>query len=280
MKVDEKDPILTVSKLRAGYGDEDILHEVDLLVPRGSIVSVIGPNGSGKSTLLKAIYGLVRPRGDSSVGFKRDSTDTKELRRLHPHEITRLGLNYVPQILNTFPDMTIRENLEVGGYAVRGPFEPRLAKVIEAFPALEKKLGARAVTLSGGQRQMLGIARAMMSDPQLLILDEPSAGLGPAIVDEMFERIAAINKLGVSILIVEQKARQCLAFADFGYVLELGRNRLDGTGEDLLTDPEVIRLYLGGGATSDTDLRSFRRTRARPGVAANSSSTEANSKDD
>jgi ABC-type branched-subunit amino acid transport system ATPase component len=263
MKGDAGDPILTVSKLRAGYGDEDVLQGVDLAVERGSIVTVIGPNGSGKSTLLKTIYGLVKSRA-GELSFYVDGGRPKDLRRLRPHEITRLGINYVPQIWNTFPEMTIRENLEIGGYVDRAAFEPRLTKALEAFPALGTKLSARANTLSGGQRQMLGIARAMMSDPQLLILDEPSAGLGPAIVDEVFDRISAINRLGVSILIVEQKARQCLALADFGYVLDLGKNRLQGSGADLLHDREVIRLYLGGGSSSDGDVSSFRRTRARP----------------
>jgi ABC-type branched-subunit amino acid transport system ATPase component len=164
---------------------------------------------------------------------------------LRPHAITKLGLNMTPQLANVFPDMSVRENLEIGADVAGGSFADRLERVLHTFPALEPALPKRAATLSGGQRQMLGIARALIADPQLLILDEPSAGLAPAVVDEVFARVKAINAAGVSILMVEQKARQCLALSDYGYVLDMGQNRMEGTGHQLLNDREVIDAYLG-----------------------------------
>jgi ABC-type branched-subunit amino acid transport system ATPase component len=236
--------MLSVRNLSAGYGDENVLHGVSLDVPAGAIVAVIGPNGSGKSTLLKTIYGLVTARG-GEVTF-RDREETRHnLGGLRPHAITRLGVNMVPQLNNVFPDMTVRENLEIGAYIAGGRFGDRLERVLHTLPALRPALPKRAATLSGGQRQMLGIARALIADPQLLILDEPSAGLAPAIVDEVFSKVKAINSEGVSILMVEQKARQCLALSDYGYVLDMGQNRMAGTGQQLLNDPEVIAAYLG-----------------------------------
>jgi ABC-type branched-subunit amino acid transport system ATPase component len=164
---------------------------------------------------------------------------------LPPYTITKLGINMVPQLANVFADMSVRENLEVGAFVHHGRFEDQLAKVLDTFPVLRSKLSARAATLSGGQRQMLGIARALISDPQLLVLDEPSAGLAPQVVDEVFATIKDINARGVTILMVEQKARQCLAMADHGYVLDMGANRMAGTGRELLEDQEIIELYLG-----------------------------------
>jgi ABC-type branched-subunit amino acid transport system ATPase component len=161
----------------------------------------------------------------------------------------------VPQLANVFPEMSVLENLEIGALPARERFAEQLERVLGAFPMLRAMLRKRAATLSGGQRQMLGVARAMMSDPRLLILDEPSAGLAPAVLEEVFTRVKAINQTGVSILMVEQKARQCLAMADYGYVLDQGRNRLEGPGRALLEDPEVVRLYLG-----------VRGGRARPGA--------------
>jgi ABC-type branched-subunit amino acid transport system ATPase component len=239
-----EDPILSARGLRAGYGDEDVLHDVSLDVPRGGIVAVIGPNGSGKSTLLKTIYGLVRARA-GSVTLRTDQQAARELVGMRPYAITHLGVNFVPQLANVFPDMSVRENLEVGAFVHPGRFEQQLERVMGTFPQLGTMLGKRAATLSGGQRQMVGVARALISDPHLLILDEPSAGLAPAVVDEVFNRVQHINASGVSVLMVEQKARQCLALADRGYVLDMGRNRIDGPGDQLLADPEVIELYLG-----------------------------------
>ena len=176
---------------------------------------------------------------------------------LPPHAITRLGINMAPQLANVFPDLSVRENLEIGAGVAGGRFGDRLARLLETFPALQAALPKRAATLSGGQRQMLGIARALIADPQLLILDEPSAGLAPAIVDEVFAKVKAINAEGVSILMVEQKARQCLALSDYGYVLDMGQNRIEGTGEQLLHDPEVIAAYLG--SRGRLDLAALKR---------------------
>jgi ABC-type branched-subunit amino acid transport system ATPase component len=238
------EPVLVVQDVQAGYVDENVLHGVSLEVPPGEVVAVIGPNGSGKSTLLKTIYGLLRPRAGTVVFRDRDGT-SHDLVGRPPYAITKLGLNLVPQLANFFPDLSVRENLEVGAFIARGRFADRLEDVLHTFPALGARLSRRAATLSGGQRQMLGIARALISEPQLLVLDEPSAGLAPQVVDEVFGTIKQINARGVSILLVEQKARQCLAMADHGYVLDMGRNRMHGSGEQLLHDPEVIELYLG-----------------------------------
>jgi ABC-type branched-subunit amino acid transport system ATPase component len=247
--------VLSIRGVVAGYGDEDVLHGVSLEVPVGKVVAVIGPNGSGKSTLLKAIYGLLRPR-KGSVTFRDRSGARHELTGLPPYAVTRMGVNFVPQLANVFPDLSVRENLEVGAFVHVGRFQDHLERVLLTFPALGTTLHARAATLSGGQRQMLGIARALISDPQVLILDEPSAGLAPSVVDAVFATVRSINGSGVSVLMVEQKARQCLSMSDYGYVLDMGENRIAGTGEQLLHDPEVIQLYLGNrGRLGDAVLR-------------------------
>ena len=238
------EPLLVVRDLCAGYGDQDILHGVSIEVTRGSIVAVIGPNGSGKSTLLKTIYGLLRPRRGTVMLAGPDGR-ALDLAGLRPDEITALGLNMVPQLANVFPDMSVLENLEIGAQPIPHRFAAQLETVLAFLPQLRLLLPKRAATLSGGQRQMLGLARALMSDPTVLILDEPSAGLAPRVQDEVFTKVKAISGLGVSVLMVEQRARQCLAIADYGYVLEQGQNRIEGKAADLLADPEVVRLYLG-----------------------------------
>jgi branched-chain amino acid transport system ATP-binding protein len=238
------DLVLSARDVSAGYGEENILHGVSIDLPRGAIVAVIGPNGSGKSTLLKTIYGLVPPR-QGRVTLHATPGQAVELRGLRPNRITALGVNMVPQLANVFPEMSVLENLEIGAFPARAQYAEQLERVLTSFPMLRGMLRKRAATLSGGQRQMLGVARAMMSDPRVLILDEPSAGLAPAVLEEVFARVRTINQAGVSILMVEQKARQCLAMADYGYVLDQGRNRLHGSGQALLQDPEVVRLYLG-----------------------------------
>ena len=252
------DRILSVRDVVAGYVDENVLHGVSIEVPTGAIVAVIGPNGSGKSTLLKAIYGLLPPRGGEVVFWDREEK-RHNLVGLRPHAITRLGANMVPQLANVFPDMSVRENLEIGADVAGGRFgfQERLERVLHTFPALESALAKRAATLSGGQRQMLGIARALIGYPRLLILDEPSAGLAPAVVDEVFAKVKAINAEGVSILMVEQKARQCLSLSDYGYVLDMGQNRIEGTGQQLLSDPEVVDAYLG--SRGRLDLAALKR---------------------
>ena len=232
--------MLETVALRAGYGDLDVLHDVSLTVAPGGFVSVIGPNGAGKSTLLKAIYGLAVTRGGRVLFEGRDVTAGG------PHELTRLGLNYVPQLDNVFPSMSVLENLEVGAVPLGARSEERVEAVLEMFPALQPCRRQRAGTLSGGERQMLALARALMPAPRLLLLDEPSAALAPTVVDALFERLEAVNRAGVAILMVEQNARRSLGVSDYGYVLDMGRNRYEGPGGALLHDPKVAQLYLGG----------------------------------
>ena len=236
--------VLTVTDARAGYGEEDVLHGVSMEVRRGAIVAVIGPNGSGKSTLLKMIYRLVPTREGQVTLIDREGT-LRDLKGLRPNQITALGVNMVPQLANVFPEMSVLENLEIGALPIGNRLPQQLETVLAALPLLRPMLDKRAATLSGGQRQMLGVGRALMSDPHVLILDEPSAGLAPMVQDEVFAKIKSINALGVSVLMVEQRARQCLAIANYGYVLEQGRNRMAGPAQAMLEDPEVVRLYLG-----------------------------------
>jgi neutral amino acid transport system ATP-binding protein len=237
-------PILETIGLEAGYSEVNILHDVSISVLPGSFVSVIGPNGAGKSTLLKVIYNLVPPK-QGRVLFRAAGVE-HDLTALSPHRITELGMNYVPQLDNIFPTMSIQENLEIGAFPSVGPLVDQLEKVFTWFPLLKASRRRRAGTLSGGQRHMLALARALMTDPALLLLDEPSAGLAPAAVDTLFERISEINRAGVSIVMVEQNARRSLAMSRYAYVLDMGRNRFEGPGRDLLHDESVVELYLGG----------------------------------
>jgi ABC-type branched-subunit amino acid transport system ATPase component len=239
-----REPALSVRGLSAGYGGELIIRDISITVPNGRIVAVIGPNGSGKSTLLKAIYGLV-PVRRGEVVLHGGSGSTYDLSQLKPHAITARGVNMVPQIANVFPEMSVLENLEVGAMLNRPQFEERLEQALAALPLLRTMLRKRAATLSGGQRQMLAFGRALMTNPRVLILDEPSAGLAPQVQDEVFAKLADVNGTGVSILMVEQRARQALAISHFGYVLDQGRNRLEGPANELLSNEEVVRLYLG-----------------------------------
>ena len=233
-------PLLDVAEVVAGYGGTEILHGVSMAVDQGEVVTIIGPNGCGKSTLMKAIVGLVRVRTGTVCFQGRDISGQP------PERIVRNGLCYVPQSNNVFPTMTIRENLEMGAFVRNDDHRGRIEEMFQLFPDLAQRPGQRAGSLSGGQRQMLAIARALMLDPVLLLLDEPSAGLSPAMMDNVFERIREINESGVAVLLVEQNAREALNISDRGYVLVAGKNRLEDTGKDLLDNPEVARLYLGG----------------------------------
>jgi ABC-type branched-subunit amino acid transport system ATPase component len=235
---------LIVEDLEGGYGGSRILHSFSMRVERGSIVTVIGPNGAGKSTLLKSIYGLMAPYGGRVVF--RDGGDPHDITGWKPNRITSLGLNYVPQLQSVFPSLTVRENLQMGSYLHWGRFEERFEKVLQLFPLFERRLRQRAAALSGGEARMLALARALMSDPKLLLLDEPSAGVAPRFVDEIFDKLAEIQEAGVSILVVEQNARRSLAISDYAYVLDMGRTRFEGHGRDLLQDERVVELYLGG----------------------------------
>jgi neutral amino acid transport system ATP-binding protein len=242
--------LLATEDLVAGYVPEvDILTGVSIAVEEGEVVTVIGPNGAGKSTLAKAIFGLLHPRRGRVV-FRGD-----EISGLKPHAITRRGMSYVPQLDNVFPSLTVRENLEMGALE-RGRAEERIEQLFELFPRLGERPRQTAGSMSGGERQMVAMARALMADPQVLLLDEPSAGLAPAFVTTIFERIEAINRTGVTIVMVEQNARRALGMSDRGYVLETGANRFEGRGHELLENEEVARLYLGGGSAAGERRRS------------------------
>ncbi len=237
--------VLSAEGLVAGYIPEvDILNGVDLTVNDGEIVTVIGPNGAGKSTLIKSIFGLLPPRKGRVVLRGEDLTG------LRPHLITRRGMSYVPQLDNVFLSLTVEENLEMGALDQRTADE-RIAAMYEIFPRLGERSTQAAGTMSGGERQMVAMARALMPEPKVLLLDEPSAGLAPAFVEAIFEKIEEINSRGVTIVMVEQNARRALAMSDRGYVLDVGQNRFQGEGKELLDDPKVAELYLGGTARID-----------------------------
>jgi len=232
--------ILMVKEITAGYGEVDILHQVHVKVTSGQIVSVIGPNGAGKSTLLKTIFGILNPRQGTVTLKDEDITGMK------PDKIARRGISYVPQVKNVFPSMTIQENLEMGAFIRTDDYTQRLSEVYDLFPVLNDRKNQKAGQLSGGQRQMVAMGRALMVDPKLLLLDEPSAGLAPILVAGIFEKIIEVNSTGVAMIIVEQNAKEALKMADHGYVLAMGKNVLDDSGDALLTNEEVGRLYLGG----------------------------------
>jgi neutral amino acid transport system ATP-binding protein len=243
-------PLLVTEDLVAGYVPEvDILSGVALAVDEGEIVTVVGPNGAGKSTLIKAIFGLLRPRRG------RVTLRGEELTGLEPHAIARRGMSYVPQLDNVFPSLSVEENLEMGSLE-RARTRERIGEMYGLFPRLGERRTQAAGTMSGGERQMLAMARALMPDPHVLLLDEPSAGLAPAFVETIFENVRTINEAGVTVVMVEQNARRALAMSDRGYVLDLGRNRFQGPGQDLLENDEVVELYLGGTARIDEDAPS------------------------
>jgi ABC-type branched-subunit amino acid transport system ATPase component len=233
--------ILEAENITAGYTKGvNILNNVGLHLKSGQIVSVIGPNGAGKSTLLKTIFGILKPasgkirlRGEDITGLK-------------PDRVAKRGISYVPQVNNVFPSLTIQENLDMGAFIRSDDYSQRLDQIYQLFPILGERKKQKAGQLSGGQRQMVAMGRALMVDPQVLLLDEPSAGLAPNLVEMIFEKIMDINKTGVSMIIVEQNAREALKMADHSYVLAMGRNVLDDSGEALLNNEEVGRLYLGG----------------------------------
>ena len=232
--------LLEASDIVAGYGQTEILHSVSVIVDAGEMVTIIGPNGCGKSTLMKAIVGLVRVRS-GSVKFHGT-----EISGYPPERIVRTRLCYVPQSNNVFPNLSIRENLEMGAFIRSDDYRGRIEDMYELFPDLARQPSRKAGTLSGGQRQMLAIGRALMLDPILLLLDEPSAGLSPAMMGAVFQRIREVNQSGVAMLLVEQNATDALQMSDRGYILVAGENRLEDTGKDLLSNPEVASLYLGG----------------------------------
>jgi branched-chain amino acid transport system ATP-binding protein len=233
-------PLLVADAITAGYLPEiNILEGCSLELYPGELVGIIGPNGAGKSTLVKALFGLVDVRGGAVRLAGEDITNQPA------HALVERGVGYVPQTNNVFPSLTIEENLEMGLYLRPRDFRDRFAEVAELFPMLADRRKQRAGGLSGGERQMVAMARALMMRPRVLLLDEPSAGLSPALQDEAFLRTREINATGVSIVMVEQNARRCLQICHRGYVLDQGRNAYTGPGQQLLNDPKVIDLYLG-----------------------------------
>jgi len=232
--------LLKAEEVTSGYGDMEVLHGVSIEVGEGEIVTVIGPNGAGKSTLLKTIFGLIKPTA-GEITFKE-----KEIIGLAPDQIVRQGMSYVPQVDNVFPSLTVHENLEMGAFILTDDFSKRLENVYELFPILKERRKQRVGKMSGGERQMVAMGRALMLNPKLLLLDEPSAALAPNLRAMIFDRITSINKTGVAILIVEQNAKESLRLSDRGYVLASGQNRFEDTGENLLANEEIGQLYLGG----------------------------------
>ena len=231
--------VLSTEKLTAGYGGPPIIEDISLKVRAGQITAVVGPNGAGKSTLLKAVSGVLRvSRGDVYVRGQK-TTNTP------PEKLVRRGLGYVPQVSNIFPDLTVRENMEMGAYTRRRGAHARIDELCELFPDLGTALRRRAGMLSGGQRSMLAMARALMLEPAVMLLDEPSAGLSPLLQAALWERIEAISATGVGICVVEQNTRRTLRHAHWAYILVLGRNRLDGPAQELLYDESVVELYIG-----------------------------------
>ncbi|SFR59388.1 ABC transporter ATP-binding protein [Halogeometricum limi] len=234
------DELLRVRNLDAGYGDLQILTDVDMDVHDGEYVTIVGPNGAGKSTLMKSVFGLTAHMG-GTVTFEGE-----DITGLRPEEIIHEGIGYVPQNDNVFATLTVQENLEMGAYILDDVPQDALDMVFDRFPILRERRDQKAGTMSGGQQQMLAMGRALMLDPSLLLLDEPSAGLAPDLVEEMFDKIDEINDAGTAILMVEQNAKEALRRCDRGYVLANGENRYVDSGDKLLNDEQVRRDFLGG----------------------------------
>lgn len=233
--------LIEMTGIHAGYGGANILNGVSIAIEAHEIGVIVGPNGAGKSTTLKALFGLLTV-SQGTVVF-----DGKDITNKAPEALVREGLSFVPQEFNVFPTLSVEENLEMGAFIRRDDFRHLIDKVYGFFPPLKDKRRQPAGELSGGQRQMVAMGRALMTEPKLLLLDEPTAGLSPRYMGEIFERIVEINAAGVGILMVEQNARQALALAHRGFVLAGGQNRFTGTGAELLADPEVAKSFLGGG---------------------------------
>ena len=232
--------LIHVDNIVAGYvPGVNILNGCNLEVSDGELIGIVGPNGAGKSTLLKAMFGLLDVR-EGSISFRGE-----EISKLKAHALVEKGIGFVPQNNNVFPSLTIEENLEMGIYLAPDRFDERFEVVADMFPRLAERRKQRAGSLSGGERQMLAMSRALMMDPKVLLLDEPSAGLSPALQDQVFVNTKQINRAGISIVMVEQNARRCLQICDRGYVLDQGTNAYTDTGANLLKDPKVIELYLG-----------------------------------
>jgi branched-chain amino acid transport system ATP-binding protein len=231
---------LDASNMTGGYGPTNILHGCNLSVEKGKIAVIVGPNGAGKSTAMKAVFGMLNLRG----GYVK--LDGEDITALSPEDRVKKGMGFVPQTDNVFPTMTVEENLEMGAFIRKDDFRATMEQVYDLFPILKDKRGQNAGELSGGQRQQVAVGRALMTQPKLLMLDEPTAGVSPIVMDELFDRIIEVARTGISILMVEQNARQALEIADTGYVLVQGANKYTDTGAALMADPDVRRTFLGG----------------------------------
>lgn len=231
---------LSARDMTGGYGATDILHSCEINVDRGQIAVIVGPNGAGKSTAMKAVFGML-PLREGAV-----TLDGQNITRLSPQERVAMGMGFVPQTANVFTSMSVQENLEMGAYLRHDDFTGTMEQVFNLFPILREKRRQPAGELSGGQRQQVAVGRALMTEPKLLMLDEPTAGVSPIVMDELFDRIIEVARTGIAILMVEQNARQALNIADKGYVLVQGRNAWTDTGEALLANPQVRRTFLGG----------------------------------
>ncbi|KFI31795.1 ABC transporter ATP-binding protein [Haematobacter massiliensis] len=233
-------PFLIGDEMTGGYGAADILHGCTIAVERGRIAVIVGPNGAGKSTAMKAVFGMLPLRGGKVL------LEGEDITALSPQDRVAKGMAFVPQTHNIFTSMTVEENLEMGAFLRRDDIRQTMEQVYDLFPILREKRRQPAGELSGGQRQQVAVGRALMTRPKVLMLDEPTAGVSPIVMDELFDRIIEVARTGISILMVEQNARQALEIADKGYVLVQGANRFTGTGAELLADPEVRRTFLGG----------------------------------
>jgi len=228
------------AKMTAGYGDgPDIISSCSITANRGEIVAILGPNGAGKSTAMKAMLGLLKLKSGSVT------LNGEDISKINPQDRVKKGISFVPQTRNVFAELTVRENLEIGGFLTEGSLENKIQSIYSLFPILSEKKSQVVGQLSGGQRQQVALGRALMSDPSVLMLDEPTAGVSPIVMDELFEHIIKVKKTNVAVIMVEQNAKQALSISDRGYVLVTGQNKFEGSGNDLLEDPEVRRSFLG-----------------------------------
>ena len=228
------------AKMTAGYGEgPDIISSCSITANRGEIVAILGPNGAGKSTAMKAMLGLLKLKSGSVT------LNGEDISKINPQDRVKKGISFVPQTRNVFAELTVRENLEIGGFLIEGSLENKIESIYSLFPILSEKKSQVVGQLSGGQRQQVALGRALMSDPSVLMLDEPTAGVSPIVMDELFEHIIKVKKTNVAVIMVEQNAKQALSISDRGYVLVTGQNKFEGSGNDLLEDPEVRRSFLG-----------------------------------